>query len=183
MTPMDLGAPADDRRMNLHVNGLGFLQFGLTPTFEFGGARVSGLTWIRIMNTGLLNYVITESEESFIWGIGLGGGVRGYFLGNGSQRGLYIGGALEYVYTQLDDDSDDMASYTTHSLVPEVEIGYRWVWTRFLLGLGARAGAAIPVASDDEPIGPYGCQWDTSCLGDRDTRFVGHLALDIGWFL
>jgi hypothetical protein len=175
-----------ESRANFHFNALGILQLGLDPTLELGGAHWSLLFRVRPMNTGLLSYyaIGTPSRyDNFVFGMGGGIGFRGWALGKGNMRGLYFGGTLEYAYTRVDDEEDDLATWRTHSIVPMGELGYRWVFGRFLVGLGLVGGAAVDIASSDTPIGPSGCAYEDSCNNARDPFPFGMLRLDLGWMI
>lgn len=173
-----------DSHVNFHINALGLLQFGVAPTLEIGGRHWSTFLRVRPMNSGVASYFLvgTPSEDdNFIFGMGAGVGARGWVLGKGNMRGLFFGGGIEYAYTRVDDDEDDRAQWRTHSIVPLGEFGYRWVFGRFLLGVGLSAGAAIPVGWSDTPVGLDGCFYVDSCDDTRDVFPFGMLRLDIGW--
>ena len=178
--------PGQNSRVNFHFNALGVLQFGLAPSLEVGGRHFGFATRVRVMNTGLMSYFVAgrpQNDNNFVFGMGAGFAARGYFLGKGNMRGLFLGAALEYSFVRIDDSEDDLAEYRTHSIVPMGELGYRWAFNRFLLGVGISAGAAVPVAWSDEPIGSEGCFYEDSCDDTRSTFPFGLLRLDLGWML
>jgi hypothetical protein len=174
-------------RVNLHMNLLGAVQFGLSPAVEFGGRHFSFLLRIRPMNTGLLSYLLVPdlgSDEQFKSGIAGGAAFRIWPASHGgNMRGWYFGAATEAAYTVVKDEKTDMAQYSTAWAVPMGEAGYRWVRGGFILGFGGAAGAAIPVAAKDQPIGDHGCALPDSCQEKRSTRPYGHLSLELGFFL
>ena len=64
VSPVSIGQPVSANSPNdvehdasFNMNVLGLLQFGLTPTWEWGG-RTSGLLRFRLTNTGALSYII-----------------------------------------------------------------------------------------------------------------------------
>lgn len=170
--------------VNLHVNALGPLQFGLIPRLEIGGSTTV-LLGAHFFNSGLLSYVVLQDpsdDEYFDFGIGANFGLRHYFNAGGGQAGFYLGAFVEYAFTRVIDDVDDRAAYQRHSIVPAVDIGYRWVWGKFLLDVGVLAGAAVGVAAEDVPINPGGCGFVDSCLGELNTTAFGMGVVDVGFF-
>jgi hypothetical protein len=190
------GAPAKsssaDSIINLHFDALGLLQFGLTPTLEVG-KKFAGYLRVRPMNTGLLSYfLLAEDGGKFQWGLGAALGLHIFSAGAGNMRGVFGGPALEYVYVQTKNTTPAyLATYGTHALIPQIDLGYRWAFDSFLLGLGGRVGVSIPVAHFDEPIGgnDVGCpitdptDGPISCDGKRSIYFVAGIFVDIGVFL
>jgi hypothetical protein len=167
---------------NLHVNALGLLQFGLNPRLEMGGATTF-LLGVHVFNTGVASYILLPGDDAYLnYGVGGNLGVRHYFREDGAQAGAYLGGFLEYAVIKTTDDEDDMAEYTRHVVVPGAEGGYRWVWGTFLLDVGALLGAAIPIVSEDEPIGDDGCVYEDSCLEEADPALYGMAVIDVGFF-
>jgi hypothetical protein len=172
-----------DSIVNLHFDALGLLQFGLTPTLEIG-KRFSGYLRLRPMNTGLSSYfLLAPDEDEFIWGLGAALGMHVFSAKAGNMRGVFGGPSLEYAFVQTKNMKQDYARYGTHVLVPELDLGYRWAFDSFLLGLGGRIGLSIPVGSHDEPIGESGCRRANSCDDERDLWFVAGAFVDLGWFL
>lgn len=87
-TPIEQAADRGGAR-SFHFNLLGLLQFGLNPTLEFGG-QTTLLLSTRLMNTGLLSYLVTaQSGEDFVWGVGVSAQIRRY-LGAVPQSGTEI---------------------------------------------------------------------------------------------
>ena len=174
--------PAADSVVNFHFDALGLLQFGLTPTLEFG-KRFSGYVRLRVSNTGLLNYVLLPRDDmEFHWGLGGAIGMHIFSSRKANMRGLFGGPALEYVFTRMRDETRRHAAYGTHSLVPQLDLGYRLAFGTFLLGMGGRVGLAIPVASYDDPLGSNGCRGAKACQDERDLLFLAGLFLDVGWY-
>jgi len=178
--------PASGERaeMNFHFNTLGVLQFGLDPSFEWG-RRTTFVVNARLLNTGVLPYVLTAAEsshDSFSYGFGLGIGVRHYPMSD-AQSGFYVGAGLEYMFGKSQDNVDDMAAYSSHYLIPYGTFGYRWWFGSVLLGLGLLGGVAHPIAASAEPIGPSGCRYSDSCRNDAATFPFTMLTLDLGWAL
>jgi hypothetical protein len=175
--------PSADSVVNVHFDALGLLQFGLTPTVEFG-KRFSGYARLRLSNTGLLNYVLLPRDDMELhWGLGGAIGMHFFSSREANMRGVFGGPALEYAFTRMRDESRRNAAYGTHSLVPQLDLGYRWAFGSLLLGLGGRIGLAIPVAAYDKPLGKNGCSGKDACAEDRDLLFMGSVFLDLGWFL
>jgi hypothetical protein len=176
--------PSADSVVNLHFDALGLLQFGLTPTVEFG-KRFSGYARLRLPNTGLLSYVLLpEDDMKFHWGLGGAIGIHFFSSREGNMRGVFGGPALEYTFMRMRDESRRKAAYGTHSLIPQLDLGYRWAFGNFLLGAGGRIGLAIPVAAYDRRLGKNGCRGANACGDeDRDLLFMAGVFLDLGWFL
>jgi hypothetical protein len=167
-TPVGLGVVANPRTA-FHLNLLGLLQFGVTPTVEMGGDRTL-LLRARLLNTGLLPYLIAADDDSeFKFGLALGGQGRSYFAGR-SQQGPYLGGGLELMYTNA-GDTDSSDEYVTYSVIPQIEAGVRWDYPGYLLGVGAFMGAAIPISTSG---------YDSD---EAETILAAGLNVDIGWYL
>jgi hypothetical protein len=181
-------APARDSSadsiVNLHIDVGGLLQFGLTPTIEVG-ETVSGYLRLRFMNTGLASYLVLgrDDDDDFRLGVGAALGVHFFSSKRGNMRGLYGGAALEYVFIETRDDSVDFARYETHALVPQLDLGYRWAFGDFFLGVSAKLGIAIPFKTTAVGIGDTPCSSPTSCSEDSSAAFVPGIGLDLGWFL
>ncbi len=170
-----------DSHVDFHMNAAGVLQLGLTPTIEFGG-MVSGLARVRVMNTGLLSYVMLadlSDDETFKFGLGVGGGARFYPAGRGRMVGPYVGGGAEWVTTTVEDTSVDNERYQTQGIVPQAEGGYRWAFrSGMLLGVGAVGGVFLPIKATTQDL-------TTKVTRDRDesATFYGMVVFDIGFFL
>jgi len=159
--------PAESRTA-FHANILGLLQFGLTPTIEIGGDQTI-LLRARLLNTGLLPYVLAaEEDEDFDFGLGLGVQVRTY-TGALSQQGPYLGGGIEVMFTTTSYDAEE---YSTTSLVPQVEAGFRWDYPTYIVGVGAFMGATVPISSTGYDIDEEG-----------ESIVAAGLMVDIGWYL
>ena len=105
---------------SVSANLLGLLQFGITPTIEWGESSTF-LLRTRVMNAGVLPYFIAGLEdEDFRFGLGVTTQWRRY-LGGQPQSGAYFGGGVEVMYTQSEGD----AVYETTFLVPQLEGGVR----------------------------------------------------------
>ncbi len=178
--PVDQEEPVP-KGVNLHINALGLLQFGLIPQLELGGSTTF-LLGTHFYNTGALSYVVVVGDEYLDFSIGGNLGVRHYFDPEGGQQGFYLGGFFEYAYLDMHDDFQDYARYERHMAIPAVDIGYRWVWGSFLLDLGAITGVAIPVVARDTPIGVSGCRFSDSCLEESETTFFGMAVVNVGFF-
>jgi hypothetical protein len=174
---------ARDSVVNVHVDVLSGLQFGLAPTVEVG-TRFSGYARMRVLNTGLASYFVLgrDREDDFQWGLGGALGMHVFSRHARNMCGFYGGPALEYVWMQTRDVKRDFATYRTQLLVPQVDFGYRWRFGNFLLGLGARIGLAIPLTDHADPLGSEGCRRRVSCRSDLDVHFVPGLSLDLGYY-
>ncbi|HEX6240504.1 MAG TPA: hypothetical protein VFZ61_06405, partial [Polyangiales bacterium] len=128
-------SPSADSHVNLHADVLGLLQFGLTPTVEFGGKHVAGFARFRPLNTGLLSYFLLDHEDDdvFKWGLGGALGLHIFSAGAGNMRGAFGGLALEYVFGKNENKKVHQAVYKTHALIPQLDAGYRWAFNRLLL--------------------------------------------------
>lgn len=169
-TPSEMSTPnAVEPRTAFHLNLLGLLQFGVTPTVEMGGERTL-LLRARLLNTGLLPYLIAAEDDSeFKFGLALGGQGRGYFAGR-AQQGPYLGGGVEVMYTTA-TDTDSTDEYVTYSIIPQIEAGIRWDYPGYLLGVGAFMGAAVPISTSG---------YDSD---EAETILAAGLNIDIGWYL
>jgi hypothetical protein len=70
-------------------------------------------------------------------------------------------------------------------LIPQLDLGYRWGFDAFLLGIGGRVGLSIPVAHFDHALVTNGST-DNGCLmcdGKRSLHFVAGIFVDLGVFL
>lgn len=152
-----------EKSRNFHFNLLGVLQFGLTPTIEWG-KQLSFLFRARLLNTGLLPYAMSASEGvEFAFGLGASFQVRKYF-GKGIQNGPYVGGGIEMMYTKEERDTDLDEIYETILLIPQVEAGFRWHSANYFSGVGIFAGSANRIRTvgytNDEPLVTGGFIWD-----------------------
>ena len=131
----------------LTVNLGGAATFGPSLGVELGGV-VTGAVFVRAMNAGVLNYVLASEHSDFVddqfdWGVGAGAQVRLYISrGFRGMRGFWIGLAAEY---QLAAWSSPYYRDEVHSVAPSFQLGWRWIWGSFVLGIGASAGYSIPV--------------------------------------
>lgn len=116
-------------------------------------------------------------------GLGANVGLRRYLHAGGGQRGLYVGGFLEWAYLNTRDEVDDQAEYFRHLIIPAGELGYRWVQGNFLLDIGILVGSALPVIVEDNPIGSMGCRYESSCDEDSEPYPFGLVVVDIGVFV
>jgi hypothetical protein len=182
--PVERRDPSADSRVNLHLNAVGPLQFGLNPTIELG-KKWSGYLSVTPLNTGMSCYLLLGHDQGdrFRWGLAATVGTHVFFLNKGNMRGLYAGAALGYAFVRTQDKKYDLANYATHVLIPQVDVGYRWAFGNFLLGLGAQFGVSVPVAHWDHAIGANGCVFADSCNGHRRAWFLPGVVLDVGWFL
>jgi hypothetical protein len=173
-----------DSLVNLHVDAAGLLQFGVTPTIEVGES-VSGYLRLRFVNTGLASYFLLgrDADDDLRIGAGAALGVHFFSSKRGNMRGLYGGAALEYVFVETRDDSVDFARYQTHALIPQLDLGYRWAFGHFFLGVSGKLGLAIPFKSTAVGIGDDPCRRPDSCSEDSSAAFVPGIGLDLGWFL
>jgi hypothetical protein len=157
-----LSVSPDTKTRSFNVNLLGALQFGLTPTIEWGNDSTF-LVRARLLNTGILSYVVAESDGAEL-AFGLGGSfqVRKY-LGKGVQQGPYIGGGLELMYTKTENED----IYETYFLVPQVEGGVRWQSDGYFTAVGVFAGVSMPIKT----IG----------YSEGENLITGGFIWDIGW--
>ena len=194
-TPKDSAEPAaaplvpspssKDSIVNVHIDVLGALQFGVTPTIEVG-KRVSGYLRLRPFNSGVASYFLLgrDSDDELHWGLGGALGLHVFSKGIGNMRGLFGGPALEYAFVKTRDLKSQFASYRDHVLIPQLDFGNRWVFDTFLLAVGARVGVWVPVRSRVEAIGTgSSCVYDGDCKTERSPKFAASVFLDLGWFL
>jgi hypothetical protein len=185
--PEEQAAPARDPSLdsivNVHFDVLGMLQFGLTPTVEFG-KRIAGYARLRLPNTGLMSYVLVpRGDAEFHWGLGGAVGVHFFSSREATMRGVFGGLGFEYLFMRTREEQKHYAAYGTHALIPQLDLGYRWGFGSFLLGMGGRIGLSIPAGKYDKGLGKNGCRLADSCEEERDLLFTAGLFLDLGWFL
>lgn len=171
-----------DSLVNLHINALGILQFGLAPTLEVG-TWISGYLSLQPLNSGVGSYFLLQrdSEDELRWGLGGTLGVHLFSAGGGNMRGAYGGLAVGYFYLDNQDRKVDRVWLGTHAIVPQLDGGYRWAFDHLLLGVGGRVGLSVPVSASDRPLGPSGCSRSRSCDEKRHVRPLGELVLDVGY--
>jgi hypothetical protein len=176
-------SPSADSHVNVNVNVLGLLQLGMVPGIEVGGRNFGLTARVRLMQTGLLSHLVLadpNDDEVFASGYGLGLVARYYTGFGGNMRGFYVGAGLEYVSTRIEDTTDDMEAYDTTLLIPELDIGYRWVWGHFLLEVGGSAGYTLVQSATSEDLSgdedAYVYPNET-----EDTLYVMGV-VGIGWF-
>jgi hypothetical protein len=167
---------------NVHVNLLGPLQFGLTPTVELGGQRLSGLARFRWMNPGLLSQGLAneDGDESLGFSYGLGLGSRYYLAQKTALSGVYFGAWLEYLHTRIEDTEVDRDAYVSSILVPQVEGGYRFRFGALLVGAGAAVGYAKSISTETEDLS--GGQDPILRSVEETSQVYGSLVLDVGVF-
>ena len=162
---MGMGTPAfagddvrddgDEAQTVVSANALGILEFGPSIVREIG--RENGLSIrLRPGNLGILSYFV-GFDNYYAWydyGGGLAGGYRRYFS-HEALRGVYVGGALEVDYTHwTSEDYDDFlgrdvrSGHVAISLIPTFETGYRWIFGRFVLGVGGVLAVVLPLTDD-----------------------------------
>jgi hypothetical protein len=176
-------SPSANSNVNVNINVLGVLQLGLVPGIEFGGRHVGFTARLRLMTTGVLSHFLladTTDDEEFASGLGFGGVLRYYSGVGGNLRGFYVGGGLEYVSTRVEDSTDDREAYETTLLVPEFDMGYRWVWGRFLLDLGGTAGYAIVQSKTTEDLS--GGQDPFLYPNNAENQLYAMGVVDLGFF-
>jgi hypothetical protein len=181
---VDPAPPPQDSIVNLHLDVLGALQFGLTPTVEVG-ERVSGFLRLRALNSGLASYFLLgrNRDDELSWGAGAAVGSHLFFAGHGNMRGMLVGLALEYAFLETKETTNDFARHRTHSLIPQLDVGYRWALGSLLVDVGGRLGVAIPFSNTSRPIGAGGCRRAGSCDEKLDVAVIPSAFLDLGWFI
>lgn len=182
--PAPLRDASADALVNLHVDAAGLLQFGLTPTLEVGES-VSGFLRLRFMNTGLASYFLLgrDADDDLRLGAGAALGIHWFSAQHGNMRDFYGGAALEYAYVETIDDTIDFARYQTHALIPQIELGYRWAFGAFFLGVSTKLGLAIPLENHVVGIGATPCARPDSCREDLSPTFIPGIGVDLGWFV
>lgn len=172
-----------DALVNLHADAAGLLQFGVTPTLEVGES-VSGYLRLRLVNSGLASYFLLgrDADDELRLGAGAALGFHWFSAERGNMRGFYGGAALEYVFLETRDDSVDFARYRTHALIPQLDLGHRWAFGRFLVGVSGKLGLAIPLRNRVDGIGETPCRRPGSCAEDLSVAFIPGIGVDLGWF-
>jgi hypothetical protein len=181
-SPSPPSPPRHDSIVNLHLDVLGALQFGVTPTVEVG-KRVSGYFRFRPFNTGVASYFLLarDRDHDLRWGIGTALGLHVFTNHDGNMTGFFGGPALEYAFVET--RASTFVRYRDHALIPQLDFGNRWRFGSFLLGLGARVGLWVPVHTNVETfVGDFDCD-DYSACEEAKLRFAASVFLDIGWFL
>jgi len=176
--------PSADALVNVHADVAGLLQFGLTPTLEIG-ETVSGYLRLRIVNTGLASYFLLgrDADDDLSFGAGAALGMHWFSAERGNMRGLYGGAALEYAFVETRDDSVDFARYRTHALIPQLDLGYRWAFGDFFVGVSAKLGLSIPFQNEAVGIGATPCPRPDSCREDLSVALIPGIGVDLGWFI
>jgi hypothetical protein len=184
--PSELPArdPHEDAIVDLHVDVLGALQFGMTPAIEVGKV-VSGYLRLRVLNAGLASYFLLgrDRQDELRWGLGAALGLHVFSADRGNMRGFYGGLALEYAYLETRDPTRDFARYQTSALIPQLDAGYRWGFGGLLVGVSARVGIAIPLQNRASPFGADGCRREQSCVEKYSVAAIPGIGLDLGWFV
>ena len=122
----------------------------------------------RFLNTGLLSYSIASSDGGELeFGLGASIQMRKY-LAHKIQKGIYLGGGLEIMYTSKTYDDSFILDTETYFIIPQVEGGYRWDSNGYFSAIGLFAGTAIPVNT----VGYTG----------GENLPTGGLIWDIGWY-
>lgn len=152
--------PRPGGHLAFHVNVLGLAQLGPTFAVELGGRFVSGAIRFRAMNLGFLSYALVADEfrDTLLFSYGVAGELRFYSGRNGNMRGFFLGGALEYVSTSSEEEHSII--YDTQLVVPQFELGYRWVWGSFLLEVGGGLGYALVVDATSRLIDERGTYYE-----------------------
>lgn len=173
-----------DSLVSLHVDLAGALQFGITPTLEIG-KTVSGFLQLRVVNTGLASYFLLgrDADDKLRLGLGAALGVHWFSAARGNMRGVYGGVALEYAFVETRDTSVDFAQYSTHALIPQLDVGYRWAFDELLLGVALKLGLAVPLANSATGIGAQPCRRTESCVEQLGIALIPGIAVDVGWFV
>ncbi|MDB4975948.1 MAG: hypothetical protein JWN48_4289 [Myxococcaceae bacterium] len=177
-------SPKQDSIVNLHIDVLGALQFGLAPALEIG-KKVSGYLRLRSFNTGVASYFVLERrhDDELRWGLGAALGLHVFSGRDGNMRGLFGGPNLEYAFVRTRNVKRDQVDYGTHALIPQLDFGNRWAFDGFLLGLGAQVGLWIPLNTVSTPLAASGCNARDTCDWNQKLRFVAGVFLDLGWYL
>jgi len=180
-TRADETLPADSNnnceRCNFaaYANAASPLMFGLSATIE-GGASFAGWARLRSGNLGLAIPLYESSSGDHVNpAFGFAAGGRWYSAGRGNLRGFYAGLGVEYIPLS---GSGDRKDWTMPVVVSQIDLGYRWVWGRFLMGVGGWVGPAIIV----------GHEWkyqDTGAVVQKKKGVypAGELVFDLGMVL
>ncbi len=177
------GAPQDANdnavQVDAHVNVLGPLQFGLTPTLEVGAGHWAGLGYFRWLNSGWFAHTAlpNREDEKLVFSYGLGAGAR-YYAKPG-LAGFNVGLGVEYLHVNVESPLEKEA-FVTSWAVPQLQVGYRLRFGRLLLGFGLAGGYAFSLSArtDDlsggtDPIGYY---------ADDSGRPFASAATDVGFY-
>jgi hypothetical protein len=154
----------------------GFLLFGPTATLEFGGGRVAGGATFRWFDPGLLSHeLFLKSANTFA--PSFGGGLRGRYYFRDGFQGFHAGLGLELLASNVENRS---ALIVTKSLyiVPQLEGGYRFAWSRFFVGPSVALGYAAQLSAQVENL-PGGSQAGLYAVENRNSVY-GSARLDLG---
>lgn len=175
-----------DAFLAVHADLMGFAQLGPTLTVE-AGTRFSGLVRARFMSVGLIpNLFIGTLSLPLARAFSVGAGGRFYSAGRGNLRGFYVGPFVDVVTTSVVHPTEANSSgkglaYETLGVLPALELGYRWGFGHFLLGIGGAAGAHVPVYAKRTPIScTEGCVVLPSTAAQRAPFPYGSFNLDLG---
>ena len=103
------------------------LGWGASAGFEVG-RKSSFVLSVRVPNAGLFPYGAQGEDSDFEWGLGVAVGLRRYFRADGSLRGVYFGGSLEYLRVA---GRRDVYDWRYAYFGPSLQVGYRFVFGRF----------------------------------------------------
>ncbi|MDX2051300.1 MAG: hypothetical protein SFV15_02850 [Polyangiaceae bacterium] len=179
--PTEQASPAEPTGINLltSLNVAGFGLLGPTLSVE-GGRSVTGMLRLHALSLGILSHEIipnAASGESLNLGSGgVGVGLRWYptsTLGNG---GFY--GGLQFEYLRISTTNASQSELNIPVYVPGVDTGYRWMFGKLMLGVGAELGLSIP--SGGTCTAPAGL---ICSVTPDDPQFYGQAVLDVGYLL
>ncbi len=175
-----LGFASRDARFSAHLDLLGIGHFGPVFSAEWGNHNTL-LFRVRPMDLGLMSYQSEpgSDDQKFRFGFGVGLGGRHYFYDVGPQRGLFIGGTLEYMNSSV-DELVTKQNVTFQIFRPQVEFGHRWVIGHFLVEVDAILFAHYVLGTEKKPI--RGTCEGTDCKVHDAAQYVGRLGLLVGWF-
>jgi hypothetical protein len=159
----------------VHANVLGLLGVGFMPGAELGYKSIGVLARLRFPQLGVASHFLypdADEDESLAFSIGLSLGARWY---TSKLRGFYVGGLLEYSFIQVQDDPEQKME-VSHRFATGVDIGYRWHFDRFLLGIGAILGADIPFEAENQFYNGF------NKPRDEDVTFFGAAVLELGFY-
>ena len=142
----DTGLPQSERAWTASINLAGPALWGLSCTGEWG-SKFAGQLRLRSMNAAWMPYFTTGTDATFKWGVGVATGFRVYPLADIPLSRMFIGLNVEYLHVAGDRPHRE---WSQGYLIPQVEAGYRWMFQKVFVGVGASYGPMIPLFVKEE---------------------------------
>ncbi|MBN2342868.1 MAG: hypothetical protein JXX29_02330 [Deltaproteobacteria bacterium] len=173
-------APAQvppDKDIGVYLNTMSQFTMGSTIAVEYGRKTALGGRF-RLMNLGLLALAMLGEDSHFAFSPGIAFGVRRYFKNKGIPlKGFYLGVWAEYLHGAGKRDGHAYYTWDKGIFYPQVELGYRWRISRFLIGVGLHGGALLPLFHKQKFQSGYVRYTDESLT----PMPMGSIDFELGW--